>query len=272
MAAFHTTARSGLSIWSQVRHGHAKADQRYTQLPKQSQRNYSPMRSRIILAGFVIGVISFAGRQSIADGNAEGGAKAFQVCAACHSLRPDLNMTGPSLANVWNRKAGSLAGFNRYSPALKTSGVTWNAQSLDPWLRDPAALIPGNWMTFAGMADDQTRADLIAFLKAVGEARNGSPGFAVPGAYTEAPTDLKRLPPERQVKAVRNCRDSYFVTTEDGKTRAFWDQSLRIKTDASTFGPSPGRPVIVPAGMLGDRASMIFAAPEEISPFIKQQC
>src|SRR5438874_110177 len=46
------------------------------------------------------------------DGDAERGAKVFGVCAPCHSLRPDLNMTGPSLAGVWGRKAGGLAGFD----------------------------------------------------------------------------------------------------------------------------------------------------------------
>src|SRR5215471_18270277 len=44
-----------------------------------------------------------------AEGNATRGQRVFGTCAACHSLQPDQNMTGPSLAVLWNRKAGSLA-------------------------------------------------------------------------------------------------------------------------------------------------------------------
>ena len=93
-----------------------------------------------------------------------------------------------------------------------------------------------------------------------------------PGVYTETPKDLKQLSPDQQVTAIRNCRDSYFVTTAGGKTRAFWDHSLRFETDNTPFGPTSGAPAMLPAGMMGDRATIVFARPEEISPFIKPQC
>jgi cytochrome c len=208
----------------------------------------------------------------MAEGDAERGAKAFGVCAACHSLRPGLNMTGPSLVGVWERKAGSLADFDRYSPALKASGVTWNAKTLDPWLKSPSELIPGNWMTFAGIPDAESRADLIAFLHGISDMSNGSPAVKVPSDYTETPQDLKQLLPGQQVKSIQSCRDSYFVTTADGQRHAFWDESLRFESDASNFGPTSGAPAMLPSGMMGDRALVIFAAPEEISPFIKHQC
>lgn len=51
-------------------------------------------------------------------------------------------MTGPSLSGVWNRKAGSLASFPRYSSALKSSGIVWNDKTLDAWIKDPQHLIP----------------------------------------------------------------------------------------------------------------------------------
>ena len=54
------------------------------------------------------------------------GARVFRACTACHSLEKDRNMTGPSLAGVWNRKAGALASFTRYSDAMKLSGITWD--------------------------------------------------------------------------------------------------------------------------------------------------
>jgi cytochrome c len=73
-----------------------------------------------------------------------------RVCAACHSVEPDRNLTGPSLANLWGRKAGSLPSFERYSDALKASGVIWDDRSLDAWLTDPARMVPHNEMPFRG--------------------------------------------------------------------------------------------------------------------------
>ena len=80
-------------------------------------------------------------------------------------LQPGQNMTGPSLADVWNRKAGSLAGFSRYSPALKSANIVWNDKTLDDWINDPQHVVPGNQMTFAGIKDTRQRADLLASLK-----------------------------------------------------------------------------------------------------------
>jgi cytochrome c2 len=76
------------------------------------------------------------------------GQRAFGACAACHALEPNRNMTGPSLADLWNRQAGSLQSFDRYSSALKSSGIIWDNKSLDEWIKDPQRFVPGNHMTF----------------------------------------------------------------------------------------------------------------------------
>src|SRR5665213_3115736 len=110
----------------------------------------------------------------------EAGAKAFRVCSACHSLRPGVNMTGPSLAGIWGRKAGSLASFPRYSAALASSGTVWNAQSLDAWLADPAGFVPGNLMMIRGIAETKARADLIALLRLAGPSGPAGAAAAVP--------------------------------------------------------------------------------------------
>jgi cytochrome c len=62
------------------------------------------------------------------------------------------------------------------------------------------------------------------------------------------------------------------TTTADGETHDFWERNLRFKTDSSEEGPVKGAPAILGAGMMGDRASVIFAAPDEISGFIKHDC
>lgn len=84
--------------------------------------------------------------------------------------------------------------------------------------------------------------------------------------------DLKNLNPDERVQRLTHCRDTYRVTTSDGKTRAFWERNLRLKTDSSNEGPDKGAPALMGAGMMGDRADVIFSTPDEISSFIKDQC
>jgi cytochrome c len=213
-----------------------------------------------------------------ADGNAARGQRAFGACAACHSLQPDQNMTGPSLAGLWDRKAGSVASFSRYSPALKSANIVWNDKTLDDWITDPQHLVPGNQMTFPGVKDARQRADLLAFLK---EATQPRASAAQQGASTggmggmmgggQVP-NLKKLDPAARVQEITYCKDTYTITTANGQTRKFWERNLRLKTDASGDGPEKNAPALIAAGMVGDRADVIFAAPEEISGFIKPGC
>jgi cytochrome c len=101
-----------------------------------------------------------------AQGDATLGEKRFEECAACHTTARGENGVGPSLFGVIDRKAGELADF-RYSPALKRSGITWTAKSLDDFLADPQKMVAGNRMPYAGMTDARERANLIAYLQKV---------------------------------------------------------------------------------------------------------
>jgi cytochrome c len=85
----------------------------------------------------------------------------YQTCAACHSL--DENDVGPRHRGVVGRRAGSLADYT-YSAALKQSGLAWDEATLDRWLANPSALVPGTKMFFK-LDDAQARADVIAYLK-----------------------------------------------------------------------------------------------------------
>src|SRR5579859_3937229 len=123
-------------------------------------------RSFKVAAHLGLAMLWAASRFAIADGNPERGARVFQVCTACHSTRPGEHLTGPSLAGVWGRKAGTAQGFHRYSDAMKRSGVTWNASTLDKWLANPDGFIHGTAMMFAGLRKAQDREDAIAYLKA----------------------------------------------------------------------------------------------------------
>jgi cytochrome c len=99
-----------------------------------------------------------------AAGDAARGEARFQDCAACHKLETGVNNVGPSLHDVFGRKAGTIADF-RYSPALKRSGITWTPETLDKFITDPQAMVPANRMPYAGMANANDRADLIAYLE-----------------------------------------------------------------------------------------------------------
>lgn len=223
----------------------------------------------MMLASFALWTLCAAA--SAMEGNAAHGQQAFRACAPCHSLEPDRNMTGPSLANLWGRRAGALASFPRYSPALQSARIVWNDATLNEWIRDPQRLVPGNDMTFQGIKDGKERADLVAFLKDAtqsGHAPQLMGGMMMGGGDL----DLKHVGPEKRVRAITYCRDSFRVTMADGRTRSFWERNLRLMVDSSEKGPDPGAPALVPAGMMGDRADAIFAAPDEISGFIKSEC
>lgn len=89
----------------------------------------------------------------------------FGRCRTCHY--PDKGVghqNGPSLWNIWGRRAGTQEGFAYYSKALKDSGLVWSPEILDAWLADPRGFIPGNMMMSLGVPDPQERADLIAYL------------------------------------------------------------------------------------------------------------
>lgn len=83
-------------------------------------------------------------------------------CSACHGL--DSNKTGPLLGNVFDRKAGSVAGY-KYSPALANADLVWSADNLDHWLSEPRKFIAGVRMPVR-VLDASARRDIIAFLKA----------------------------------------------------------------------------------------------------------
>ncbi len=122
-------------------------------------------RARRASASFAIAsvLVAAASAPAFAAGDAANGAKLFAQCKVCHTIVANKNGVGPSLKGVVGRKAGTLAGFS-YSPAMKGSGLSWNAATLDSYLKGPMKKVPGTKMAFAGIANDKNRADVIAYL------------------------------------------------------------------------------------------------------------
>jgi cytochrome c len=89
-------------------------------------------------------------------------------CRECHSFVKNDNRLGPSLYGVVGRKAGVEPGYG-YTDSLKSSGITWDEATLDKWIADPGAVIPGNGMSppYSGLTDAAIRKKIIAFLKKI---------------------------------------------------------------------------------------------------------
>ncbi len=89
-------------------------------------------------------------------------------CRECHSFVKDDNRLGPSLYGVVGRKAGTEPGY-AFTQSMKDSGVTWDEATLDKWIADPGAVVPGNGMSppYSGIDDPAIRKRIIAFLKSI---------------------------------------------------------------------------------------------------------
>lgn len=82
-------------------------------------------------------------------------------CTGCHAM--EQNREGPRLRGVFGRTSGAAPGFE-YSAAIAKAHIVWNETTLEQWLADPDALVPGNNMEFH-VAKAQERRDLIRFLR-----------------------------------------------------------------------------------------------------------
>lgn len=85
-------------------------------------------------------------------------------CSTCHTVNAaDAQRQGPTLAGVFGRKAGSVAGFH-YSSGFAKADWSWDETHLDAWLTNPQAVIPGAIMPYR-QAKPEVRASIIGYLK-----------------------------------------------------------------------------------------------------------
>ncbi|AMN56388.1 hypothetical protein ACP90_27770 (plasmid) [Labrenzia sp. CP4] len=232
--------------------------------------------SRMVICLAVLAGLSVTST-ALADGDARRGAQIYRACVACHALEPGLHLSGPSLDSFLGRTAGTAEGFVRYSSGLKDAGIFWNAATLDGWLKDPADMIPGTYMTFRGIDDPQARTDLLAFLAIAGQPGGGKKVVdegLMPAGWLRAgaPEPIGEPSPETHVTAIRHCGDSYFITTGDGRETPYWEKNIRLKIDSAETGPPVGLPVILGAGMGGDRFSVIFRSLADLQQFVTESC
>jgi len=106
------------------------------------------------------------------------GETAFARCQACHTATSGgADGIGPNLFGVVGGPVMHRAGF-AYSDAMgahKAEAPTWGYDELDHFITAPARYVPGTKMSFAGIRDQNTRINLIAWLRS-----QGSGGYAIP--------------------------------------------------------------------------------------------
>jgi cytochrome c len=123
------------------------------------------MMKTLMIAGIVVAASTGT---ALAQDAAAGEQVFRRLCSPCHDIGPDAKVKlGPPLNGIDGRTAGTYEGFN-YSPANKSSGITWGEQHLDKYIRAPMQEMPGTRMAFVGIKNDKDIGDLWAYLKQFG--------------------------------------------------------------------------------------------------------
>ena len=118
------------------------------------------MLNKSILTAVLIAAVSVPAMAQ----DAQKGKTVFNVCLACHTIGPGAqNKIGPELNGLDGRKAGTVSNFD-YSDANKSSGIVWNEETFEDYIKNPAAKVPGTKMIFPGIKNEQQEKDLWAYI------------------------------------------------------------------------------------------------------------
>jgi cytochrome c len=127
----------------------------------------SQAAKRFMVASGLLLACALAAPALGADANTNSDKAAFNNnCRTCHSLKEGDNRLGPSLGGIIGAKAGTRPGYANYSGAMKSSGITWDEQTLDRFITNPEDVVPNNNMKpFIGVPDPAVRKKIVAALK-----------------------------------------------------------------------------------------------------------
>jgi cytochrome c2 len=90
---------------------------------------------------------------------------AFSICLACHTVSAEgENGVGPNLRGIIGKRVGTSSGFS-YSSAMRNAGFVWTPEKLDEFIREPAKVIPGNFMTLGGIQSVEERKAIVDYIK-----------------------------------------------------------------------------------------------------------
>jgi cytochrome c len=124
------------------------------------KRNEERRMKKLIVAVVLIAVSSVSG---VAQ-DAQKGKVVFNICLVCHAIGPGAQAKiGPELNGLDGRKAGTVPNFE-YSDANKKSGIVWNEETFEDYIKNPAAKVPDTKMIFPGIKNEQQAKDLWAYI------------------------------------------------------------------------------------------------------------
>lgn len=105
----------------------------------------------------------------LAMADAGAGETQARKCTACHTFEQGgANKIGPALWGVLGRDIAALPDFS-YSAALSEKEGAWDYEALSAFIADPRGWAPGTKMTFAGIRDQEDRADLLLYLRSLSD-------------------------------------------------------------------------------------------------------
>ena len=118
------------------------------------------------MKGYLLaGVIVIASSANALAQDVAAGENSFKKCLPCHRVGEGAkNLVGPVLNGLEGRKSGTIEGYS-YSDANKNSGITWDEAVFKEYITNPRTKIPGTKMVFAGINNENERANLWAYLK-----------------------------------------------------------------------------------------------------------
>jgi cytochrome c len=177
---------------------------------------------------------------------AKGQAFVQQQCAACHTLNQGgANGVGPNLYGVLGGPMFAHAGFS-YSDAVKAKAKgNWDYDSMNAWLTSPSSFASGTGMSYAGIHNPQTRADVLAYLRTL--AASPLPIPAAPPASA--------APAQAAAPAAPGI-DALFASADTTKGQAVFQQQCSACHSIAKGGPNGVGPNLY--GIVGAKA---FSAP-----------
>lgn len=103
---------------------------------------------------------------AVADSIKDGERLFRRQCKACHSTEVGgAHRQGPNLHGMFDRKAGTAKGFSKYSSAMESMDLTWDDETLDRYLAEGRAFIPGTTMEMRPMMVKSQRHAIIVYLR-----------------------------------------------------------------------------------------------------------
>jgi len=158
-----------------------------------------------VISALSISLFAFLAPTFNAHADAVAGEKLFKQCMGCHQVGESAkHQFGPTLNGVLDRSAATTDGYDYSSPfkSARDSGLVWNNESMHEFLAAPMQYITGTKMAFPGIADENDRASLIAYLKL----------FDKNGVMVSTP-EVTEEPPKPVTEAPRKLASEYILPT-----------------------------------------------------------